>query len=131
MSKTWTLKCASYLKPDDIFDALASGIKTIETRQRKAPNNLKYENISPGDLLEIISLDTDKKIIRQAKRVALYDSVYQLAHTENVKSIVPWCQTADELVEFFAHAKKKWGRKYSNELDAYGIVSIELEPALK
>lgn len=120
----WFLKFASYIAPNDIFDAVKSGKKMIETRPRNKKSKRDYSSIKPGDTLVMQSNETRERIEKKVVFVHLYVSIKELAENELVEKIFPGVQTPNELVLIFEDFKKKWGRRYAEKLDKYGVVAI-------
>lgn len=123
----WFLKFASYKNPNDIFEAVKSGEKTIETRPRNKKSSKDYSNIKPGDTLIMCSNDTGEEIEKKVTFVRLYDSIEKMARNESVGKILPGLKTPEQLVDTFEELKEKWGRRYAEKLDKYGIVAIGFE----
>lgn len=123
--KTWKLKFASYKEKDDIFNMILSGKKTIETRSRNSNDGENdYTNIKEGDTLEIISLDSGKKIEKIVTFNHVYNSVEELVQHEDVTKILPNISNNDEYLKIIEEVKNKWGEKYKFELENYGMVAI-------
>lgn len=120
----WFLKFASYNTPNDIFEAVKSGEKTIETRPRNKESNRDYSRIKPGDTLVMQSNETGERVERTVIFLHKYDSVKQLAENEPVENIFPGIKFPDELIEIFEILREKWGKRYAEKLDKYGIVAI-------
>ena len=123
----WVLKFASWKKPNDIFEMVKSGQKTIEDRPLNLDKRRNFGQIKPGDILVCVSLDTKEKIERIVKWVKIYQSIRKMAEYEPVDQIIPGVKTADELVAIFEQLKKKWGNSYARKLEKYGIVAIGME----
>lgn len=123
----WVLKFASWKKKNDIFKAVKSGEKTIESRPYNPEKKRNYGLVKPGDTLVLKSLDTGEKIEKKASFVHVYQSVAKMAESEPVEKIIPGCQSAAELVRIFEELKKKWGRNYARKLEKYGIVAIGMK----
>ena len=125
MSKTWNLKFSSKDKPDDIFDLIVSGNKTIETRSRNPNNEVEdYTNVKTGDILKITSNDTGKEITKIVEFNHVYNSVEEMVANEDVEKILPGIKTKENLLQVYEAVKNKWGEKYKFELENYGIVAI-------
>jgi ASC-1-like (ASCH) protein len=118
-----TLKFASWKNPDDIFKAVKTGDKTIETR----PATAKYRAIQKGDELTLLSLESGEEITKMANWVHYYQTIEEMAKSEEVDKIVPGIKTAEDLIEVFEDFKRKWGEEYTNKLKQYGIVAIGLK----
>jgi len=122
--KKWLLRFASYKEPDDIFNCVANGTKTIETRPVNPESKNNYANIKIGDQITILSLETGKTIDKTAKFVHVYKSVDEMINNEEPKAIFPTIKTRDELRKVYDDVKKKWGSEYKRKLETYGIVAI-------
>lgn len=120
----WFLKFASYKSPNDIFNAVKSGEKTIETRPGNANGKKNYADIKPGDQLIMRSNDTGEELTKVATFVHTYKSVTEMSENEPVAKILPGAKTSEELINVFDKLKKKWGRRYAEKLEKFGIVAI-------
>lgn len=122
---TWNLKFASLNTPDDIFDLIVSGKKTIETRSRNPTEGERdYTNVKPEDILNFVSLDTGRELTKTVVTNHVYDSVEELVKNEDVESILPGVGSKENYIDLLEKAKNKWGEKYKYELEHYGIVAI-------
>jgi ASC-1-like (ASCH) protein len=123
--KTWFLKFASKEQPDDIFDLIISGKKTVETRSRN-PNDGEndYTNIKEGDILHIKSLDSGREVYKTVVFNHVYDSVDEMVKNEDVENIFPGVGSKENMLKNYEEVKSKWGQKYKHELENYGIVAI-------
>lgn len=126
MSK-WYLKFASYKTPNDIFEAVKSGKKTIETRPRNKKSKRDYSKIKPGDILIMQSNETGERIEKKVVFVHIYNSVKELAESEPTEKIFPGIKTPKELVGVFEDFKKIWGKRYAGKLESYGVVAIGIK----
>lgn len=123
--KIWNLKFASLNKPDDIFELIVSGKKTIETRSRNPTEGENdYTNVKPGDTLHFYSLDTGRELNKTVISNHIYDSVEDMIAQEDVEQILPGVGSKERYIEQLEEAKNKWGEKYKFELEHYGIVAI-------
>lgn len=123
--KTWHLRFASYKKPDDIFDLIVNGKKTIETRSRNPEDGDKdYSNIQIGDKLQFKSVASGRTIEKEVIFVHSYMNVEEMAGKEDYENIFPGIGSKENLINSYEVAKKKWGKKYKYELENYGIVAI-------
>lgn len=120
MSKTWVLRFASYKTPDDILNLIISGNKTIETR----PNT---KNFNVGDKLILVSMTSKRKIEKTINFVHIYKSPEEMLETEDFNKIFPNIGSKEKLLEVYEVAKIKWGKKYKNELEIFGIVAIGIK----
>lgn len=117
------LKFASWKNPNDIFQAVKAGDKTIETR----PATEKYRAIKKGDKLSLLSLESGEEITKIVDWIRHYQTIEEMAKKEEVGKIVPGVKTAEELVEVFKEFKRKWGKEYASKLKQYGVVAIGLK----
>jgi ASC-1-like (ASCH) protein len=120
----WYLKFASYKTPNDIFNAVKTGDKTIETRPGNAKGKKNYADIKPEDILIMRSNDTGEELAKVVTFVHSYKSISEMAENEPVGKIIPGINTTEELVNVFDKLKKKWGRRYTEKLEKFGIVAI-------
>ena len=126
--KTWFLKFASKETPDDIFNLIVSGQKTIETRSRNPTEGENdYSNIKVGDKLLIKSLDSGRELSKEVVSIHIYDTVSEMIQNEDVEKILPGVGSKDKMIENFEVVKNKWGEKYKFELEHYGIVAINFK----
>ena len=75
MSKKWILRFASYKTPDDIFDLVVNGQKTIETR----PN---IKDFKVGDKLVLVSIASKRKIEKTVSFVHIYKSPEEMLEND-------------------------------------------------
>ncbi len=120
----WLLRFASYKRGNDIFEAVKSGEKTIETRPLNKKSKRDYSKIKPGDKLVMYSLDTKEKLNKITTYIHVYRSVEEMVESEPVEKIWPGVKTPNQLLAIYEKAKKKWGKSYAEKLDKYGIVVI-------
>lgn len=118
--KTWTLRFASYKKPDDIFDLVVNGKKTIETRPNKKDFKL-------GDRLVMISVASKRKVEKEIIFVHKYKSIEKMVEKENEEKIFPGIGSKVNLLKVYEEAKVKWGKEYKNELEKFGIVALGIK----
>ncbi len=122
--KTWTLKFASYKQPDDILNAIESGLKVIETRPYTPNDSKDYSKIERGDKLIFVSLDTGKKIQKTALGTKVYKTVAEMLQQEDYENIFPGIGSKESLLSVYEEVKEKWGPEYKYNLEHYGIVAI-------
>jgi ASC-1-like (ASCH) protein len=120
MSKTWILRFASYKQPDDIFELVVNGKKTIETRPAT-------KDFQVGDKLVLVSIQSNKHVKKQASFVHRYKSPEDMVLSENTEFIFPGIGSSNNLLKFYDEAKIKWGKKYKDDLEKYGIVALGLK----
>lgn len=121
---SWFFNFASYKKPNDIFNAIKSGKKTIETRPYNPKKEKNYSKIKEGDTLIFKSRVTGEKLQKVATFVHLYKSVKDMTQNEDATTILPGVNNPNELIEIYEQLKKKWGSSYARNLEANGIVAI-------
>lgn len=123
--KTWRLRFASANSPDDIFNLIVDGSKTIETRPRNPEGGKRdYSEVQVGDKLLICSVASGREILKEVTFVHLYESVEKMLEKEAYEKIFPGIGSKERLLEFYEIAKKKWGKKYKHDLETYGIVAM-------
>jgi ASC-1-like (ASCH) protein len=120
----WLLKFASYKQKNDIFDAVRSGKKSIETRPFNPQKKHNYSKIIPGDTLVFYSLDTHEKLEREAVYTRVYKSVVDMVENEPVEKILPGIKSKSALLKVYEELKSKWGKTYAQKLEKYGIVAV-------
>ena len=125
MVKTWRLRFASLKTPDDIFNLIVDGSKSIETRPRNPEDGKRdYPNVQVGDKLLFCSVASGREILKEVTFVHPYKSVGEMLENEDYEKIFPGISSKENLSDFYEVAKKKWGKKYKYELEHYGIVAI-------
>jgi ASC-1-like (ASCH) protein len=123
--KIWRLRFASLKSPDDIFNLIIDGTKTIETRSRNPDNGKRdYSNVSVGDKLLFCSVASGREIKKEVTFVHPYKSVEEMLDNENFEKILPGVGSKENYLNVIADAKKKWGKKYAYELENYGIIAM-------
>ena len=123
--KTWRLRFASLHSPDDIFNLIVSGKKTIETRSRNPDNDKRdYTNVQVGDKLLFCSVSSGREILKEVTFVHPYNSVKEMIEAEDVKKILPGIGSKQNMLDQYEEAKKKWGKKYKHDLETYGVVAM-------
>lgn len=122
----WLLKCASYKTPDDIYNLIKSGKKSIETRPYNPGKPNDYSKIKSGDIITFLSLDSGNTFTKTATSVHVYPTISAMVMSESPESILPGIGDATSLIQLYEELKKKWGSEYAYKLDTYGIVAIGL-----
>lgn len=117
------LKFASYRETDDIFNAVKSGRKTIETR----PASSRIRNLKKGDKLILVSKDTGTEIVKQVKDIRVYESLEKMSKKEDFSKIFPGVKNWDELLHLFEEFKQIWGSNYAKSIEKNGIAAIDIE----
>lgn len=112
-NKPKTLKVRASDK--DIFDALASGQKKIETRARTE----KYKNIKAGDF--VIFACGAKRIKKRVKKVECFRSIAAILKKYKPKDINPKIKTAKEAVEMW-HSFPG----YNVKIKRCGLIAMQL-----
>jgi ASC-1-like (ASCH) protein len=116
--RTWVLRIRTADRP--IFDALADGRKTIETRAG-SPGARSYTRVQPGDTL--LFLCGPARLRRTVTRVAIYPSAAALAAHEDVRRVLPWLIGAADLAALYESFPG-----YSERIACHGLVAMELAP---
>lgn len=75
--KSWVLRFASYKEPDDIFNTIIGGAKTIETR----PNTKDFK---VGDKLILVSIVSKRKIEKEITFVHKYKSPKEMLDQKKI-----------------------------------------------
>lgn len=125
--KKWVLKFASYKSPDDIFNLVLEGKKTIETRPVNPESSKNYATIKVGDKVILQSVVSKRKVEKEISFVHVYKSISDMVINENEDSIFPGIGSKDNLIEAYEILKKKWGKSYAQKLEKYGIVALGLK----
>ncbi len=120
--RKWVLKFASYKSPNDIFDAVRNGTKTLETR----PNTPKYSKIKIHDILVCVSLDNGETIEKEVLGVRVYKSIMEMSSSEDSNRIFPSAKSPEKLVNIFESFKRRWGKSYADKLEKYGVVVFQI-----
>jgi len=100
----------------NFFEAIKSGIKTIETRAATD----KFRKIERGDILKF-TCGKDYLTKKVAKKY-LFKDIDSLLKTLKLKKIMPWVSSPDK-------AKKIWQSfpNYEEKIKNYGIIAFELQ----
>lgn len=122
----WNLKFSSYKKPNDIFNFLKSGEKTIETRPYN-PSKSDYSKVVPGDVIIFESADNGETTRKVVAFVHLYDSLNKMVSNEPVNKILLGVGSPEKLLKVYDELKDKWGKDYKNALEKYGVVAIGIK----
>ena len=123
--KTWRLRFASLKTPDDIFNMVIDGSKTIETRSLNPEDGKRdYANVQVGDKLLFCSVASKREVTKDVVFVHPYKSVEEMVKNEDIEKISPGVGSKDNLIKIYEDAKNKWSKKYKYELETYGIVAI-------
>ena len=117
MAKVWTLSFASYKSPDDIFNLIVNGSKTIETRP--ATKDFKV-----GDKLNLVSIVSKRKIEKEIYFVHKYKSPEEMLSHEDYNKILPNIGNKENLLGVYKEVRTKWGKKYDDDLNKFGILAI-------
>lgn len=100
----------------DIFEAIKSGKKKIETRAASA----RYQKIKSGDVLEFVC--GRKRVIRQAGKVRRFKTISGLLRQYRPRQINPKTKTAKEVEKMYYSFPG-----YKDKIKKFGLVVIELE----
>ena len=115
--KKWYLKFASFEKPNDIFDLVKSGEKTIETRPVSPGSSKNPAIYQKGDILVLKSVDTGEIIEKVIDFVHIYPSIEAMASSESPSKILPGITSKQGIIDVFDVAKRKWGSSYAKKLE--------------
>ena len=111
--KTWTLRFRAVDKKN--FDALRSGIKSVETRAATE----KYRAILPGDTLVITcGTEVTKK---QVKSAVIYPSIEAMFEKIPMDKIMPEARTLDDAkTEYYSYSG------YKEKIAEHGLIAMEI-----
>lgn len=99
----------------DIFDAIRTGIKKVDTRAASP----KFINVKTGDILKIVcGKDYFEKIV---KKVTIFKTVEDLLESYKVEDINPSMRTAEELKQMYYSFPG-----YKEKIEQYGLIAMEL-----
>ncbi len=116
--KTHTLLVGDIANENDVFSALQSGKKTIDTR----PFSPKYQRVRVGDVLKFVSISTKEKLEKKVAAIKTYESIEELFAKNDYKKIFPEAASkkqAEKCYEKFPGFAKK--------ASAFGVVAFWLE----
>ena len=100
----------------DIFDALISGQKKVETRAA----SVRYKNMSVNDMVTLVCGESKKT--KRIKKVKIYKSLDALLRAYKVSDIAPSLKTKAELQALYASFTG-----YIEKIKQFGFLAIELE----
>jgi ASC-1-like (ASCH) protein len=100
----------------DIFEAIRSGKKKVETRA----GTEKYKNIKPGDKIELIC--RYKKFEKEITKVQRFKTIRAMLKKYKPVQISPFCKTEGELRDMYYSFPE-----YKEKLRKYGLVAFELK----
>jgi|SRR3989338_7112100 len=113
MSKKYTLRFRAVNK--DIFDAIKSGKKTVETRAA----TVKYRNIKAGDSLVLIC--GTQRFEKKIKKATIFKSIPAMLKKYKVKQIMPSLSTQQELeAAYYSYPG------YKEKIKKFGLIALEL-----
>jgi len=99
----------------DIFEAIRSGKKTVETRAATA----RYRDIASGDqVLLVCGRDSFVKKVRSAR---LFQSLPALLRQHRVRDINPYIRTAAALQAMYESFPG-----YKEKIKKFGLIALEL-----
>ena len=111
--KTWTLRFRVVDKKN--FDALRSGIKSVETRAATE----KYRQILPGDSL-VITCDGEE-MKKRVNSVAVYPSIEDMFKYIPMSTVMPEARTLEEAKkEYYSYAG------YEEKIAEHGLIAFEI-----
>lgn len=99
----------------DIFDAIRTGIKKVDTRAASS----KFADIKASDVLRMVC--GKDYFERVAKKVTIFKTIEELLANYKVEDINPAMKTADELKQMYYSFPG-----YREKIEQYGIIAIEL-----
>jgi len=99
----------------DIFEAIRSGKKPVETRA----GTVKFRNIKAGDMLEFVC--KKDKFTKPVKRVEIFKSIGDLLKKYKLEEINPNIKTLDELEKMYYSFPG-----YKEKIKKFGIMAMEL-----
>lgn len=103
-------------KDKDIFKAILSGKKKVETRA----GTVKYSNISKGDTVFLCY--GSRKVNKKVKKIKKYKSISSLLKDYTPIQINPFITTKKELENVY-HSFPN----YKEKISKFGLVAIEFE----
>ena len=99
----------------DIFDAIVSGKKKVETRAASE----RYDAIEKGDTIVLVC--GKRKIEKEVKSAKIYKSISALLKKYTPKQINPMCSTAKETRDMYYSFPG-----YKEKIKKFGIIALEL-----
>lgn len=111
--KKYTLRVAA--GNEDIFEAIVSGKKKIETRAATE----RYRNIQKGDV--IVLMCGKKKEQKTVKNVRIFKSISGLLKKYTPRQINPQYTTAREITDMYFSFSG-----YKEKIKQFGIIALEL-----
>jgi len=100
----------------DIFDAIKSGKKKVETRAATT----RYLKIHAGDIVTFIC--GEKRFSKKITRVKIFKTIQSMLKQYKPKAINPKAKTPKDLLEIYYSFPG-----YKEKIKKYGIVALELE----
>ena len=98
------------------FDAIKSGIKTIEGRLAKQ----KYLNLQPGDSIRFTAPPNSTSIVKTVAKVHRYATFREAFKEQNFQLAIPDARSVDDAVAVY---ERFYPRQIQDEI---GVVFIEL-----
>ncbi|MBX4190203.1 hypothetical protein KW791_02830 [Candidatus Parcubacteria bacterium] len=112
--KTFTLRIAA--KDKEIFEAIKTGKKKVETRAASARNGLMKE----GD--SIVFVLGSQKITKKIKKAKVYKTIGAMLRVYKVKDIAPHLKTPSQLRDMYQQFSG-----YAGKIKKFGIIAVELK----
>lgn len=75
----------------------------------------------------MVSVVSKRKIEKEITFVHKYKSPEEMLIKEDYKKIFPDIGSKENLLKVYEEAKIKWGKKYKDELEKFGIVAMGLK----
>ena len=79
------------------FDAVASGLKTVEGRI----NSSRFENCKPGDMVSFTCASTNDTIVCTITAVTVYQNFYDMLQAQGVENMLPGIITLQDGVDMY------------------------------
>lgn len=115
-SKTRTFILRFRAVNQDIFDAIKTGKKKVETRAATE----KYRRIVAGD--KIILICGENKLEKRIRKAQIFKTIAVLLKKYSVKSINPAVESAEELRKLYYSFPG-----YREKLKKFGLIALELK----
>lgn len=80
-----------------------------------------------GDKLILVSIASKRRIEKEITFVHKYKSPEKMLEHEDYEKIFPKIRSKENLLKVYEEAKIKWGKKYKNDLETFGIVALGIK----
>lgn len=98
----------------DIFEAILSGAKKIETRAASS----KFAHLKAGDTIVLVC--GKEKREKTIKKVKVFQTISELVSEYKVSDINPFCQNEQELTDMYYSFPG-----YKEKIAKYGLIAME------